>query len=111
MTTTCKLVGSAWTVDTYGVYRESLTEREVFCTVDSVTRAEFFDAGRNGLNPSFKLTVFSADYEGETMLILDGETYRIYRTYSTGDDIELYVERQGGANGKGADDGSGEVQP
>ena len=32
----------------YGVWVETPTRRDVFCQVDSVTRAEFFEGGRNG---------------------------------------------------------------
>ena len=36
------------------MWRETPSFREVMCQVDSITRNEFFDAGRNGLNPEFK---------------------------------------------------------
>lgn len=95
-----KLVSLTKTQDDYGVWRTTETEREVFCQVDSVTRSEFFDGGRNGLNPQFRITMFAADYEDETILIYNGRRYSIYRTYITRtDDIELYVERKGGTNG------------
>lgn len=87
--------------DEYGVWKETFTPREVFCQVHSISRNEFFQAGRNGLNPSFMFTVFQADYEGEVICKFRGNSYAIYRTYLTAnaDYIELYAERQGGANG------------
>lgn len=89
------------TYDEYGVARKSRTERQVFCKVDSVTRAEFFDAGRQGLNPEYRITMFYGDYSGETVLGYKGRFYSVYRTYQAKTDIiELYVERQGGTNGK-----------
>ena len=46
--------------------------------------------------------MFAWDYQGEPMLRYSGKTYSIYRTYvSKTDEIELYVERKGGTNGKG----------
>lgn len=75
--------------------------REVFCQVESVTRAEFFEGGRSGLNPAFVFIVFAEDYEGEDLCEYEGKPYGIYRTYRTEDDyMELYVERKGGTNGK-----------
>ena len=72
------------------------------CYVDSVTRSEFFDAGRNGLNPEFVFRVFFADYEGESILEYNGNRYGIYRTYNNAsDEVELYAERKGGTNGNG----------
>lgn len=86
--------------DAYGVWVESPTSRMVFCQVDSVTRAEFFEGGRNGLNPEFRMTMFFGDYNGEKLLSYNGQTYSIYRTYQgKNDTIELYVERKGGTNG------------
>lgn len=87
--------------DEYGVWRETFMPREVFCQVHSVTRSEFFQAGRNGLNPTFMFTVFQADYEGEEVCSFRGKDYSIYRTYlpANADYIELYAERKGGTNG------------
>lgn len=98
---TVKLISTTKQQDAYGVWRTTETEREVFCQVDSVTRAEFFDGGRNGLNPQFRVTMFMDDYEDEAILEYRGKRYAIYRTYQNrNDDIELYVERKGGTNGK-----------
>ena len=86
--------------DDYGVWRETEQGRDVYCQVDSVTRAEFFEGGRSGLNPEFKFTVFYADYQGEKTLVYNGKAYSIYRTYMGRNDyLELYAERKGGTNG------------
>ena len=92
------------TQDRLGVWQETLTERTVFCQWHSVTRAEFFDAGRNGLNPEFQFTIFHGDYAGETLCRYAGQAYSIYRTYRgpNSDYLELYVERKGGSNGAAA---------
>lgn len=98
------LLKTAITVDDYGVERISKTSREVFCQVDSVTRAEFFEGGRNGLNPEYRITMFAPDYEGEAELIYKDLTYSVYRTYQgRNDTLELYVERKGGSNGHNTD--------
>lgn len=73
--------------------------REVFCQVDSVTQSEFFEGGRNGLNPEYRFTMFAADYQGERTVEYKQRTYGIYRTYQPRTDIiELYAERKGGTN-------------
>lgn len=88
------------TQNQYGVWEKITTERQVFCQVDSVTRAEFFEAGRNGLNPEYRFTVFFDDYQGEETCVYKGKAYGIYRTYhSSTDKLELYVQRKGGTNG------------
>lgn len=86
--------------DEYGVWRTAETERTVFCDVSSVTANEFFEGGRNGLNPEYRMTMFNGDYGGERTLEYNGDRYAIYRTYlKRNDELELYVERKGGTNG------------
>lgn len=95
------LVSATQTQDEYGVWTDDETARDIFCQVDSVTRAEFFEGGRNGLNPQFRFTVFAGDYNGETLVFFKGKPYSVYRTFlSRTDKLELYVERKGGTNGK-----------
>lgn len=93
------------------------TPREVFCKTSGITRREFFDGGRNGLNPERVFYVFAEDYEGETIIEHEGKRYSVYRTFKSDnntyvspnmqsrqelmqDYIELYVERKGGTDGK-----------
>ena len=95
------LVNESQTQDENGVWRTTRTERTVFAQIESVTRAEFFEGGRNGLNPQYRFTMFCGDYNGETVVIYKGLPYSVYRTYlARTDTIELYVERKGGTNGK-----------
>ena len=81
------------------MWRSETIPREVYCEVESVTQKEFFEAGRNGLNPSYKFIVFFADYEDEPIVEYHGNQYSVYRTYLTKNDkLEIYVERKGGTN-------------
>ena len=95
------LLKASYTQDADGVWQPTLTSRDVFCQVDSVTRSEFFEAGRNGLNPEFRITMFRFDYDGEDLVRYNSKTYSVYRTYNNrNDELELYVERTGGDNGR-----------
>lgn len=86
-------------MDDYGINQPSETKKEVYCRVDSITRAEFYDAGRNGLNPEFKFTIFGPDYGDEHLLEYGGKRYAVVRTYhKRNDEIEIYAERKGGTN-------------
>ena len=95
------LIGIEWRNDDNGVPRPVQTEsRTVMCQADSVSRNEFFEGGRNGLNPELVFRVFFADYRQESELEYKGDRYAVYRTYrGSGDLIELYAERKGGTNG------------
>lgn len=96
------LISTVYTKDDYGVERPTETSKQVFAKVRSVTRAEFFDGGRNGLNPEYQFTVFFGDYSGEMIAEYNGNRYGIYRVYRADNEdyLELYAERKGGTNGK-----------
>ena len=93
------LVNETQVKNDFGVYEPVSETRDVFCQVRSITRSEFFDAGRNGLNPEFEFDVFFGDYEGERTVIYKDQRYAVYRTYQARTDVlELYVQREGGTN-------------
>ena len=105
-----RLISQQKTKNKYGVDVTTNTAKEVFCQVHSITRQEFFDAGRNGLNPQFMFTIFHGDYDGECEVEYAGKTYAVYRAYTVpgNDYIELYVERKGGTNGESYAEQSGQ---
>lgn len=92
-----KLIKRAITLDDYGREVATETTRTIYCEVGSITQSEFYAAANTELNPDYRFTVFFGDYEGEELVEYNGERYVIYRTYRTGDDLELYVERKIGA--------------
>ena len=51
--------------DAHGIWRSATRRKKIFCQVNSVTRAEFFEGGRNGLNPEYVFTVFFGDYSDD----------------------------------------------
>ncbi len=98
------LVATTRSQDAYGVWHEAETTHDVFCQVDSVTRSEFFEGGRNGLNPEFRFSLFIGDYNDERVLIFRGKRYGVYRTFfGRNDVVELYAERKGGLNAVGGE--------
>ena len=91
------LVSYTSTQDDYGVWKKTKAEKDVFCSVDSVSASEYFEGGRNGLNPEYRITMFAGDYSGEEEVVYNGKAYGVYRTYHAKTDVlELYVERKGG---------------
>ena len=84
------------TASAHGVH-DAVTEtaRTVYCTVQSVTRSEYYNALNQGIQPEyvFKLAL-AEDYEGERVVRYKGKKYRVIRTYMTADDgIEITCER------------------
>lgn len=95
------LIAETHTQDSIGQNIPTETSRQVFCSVRSATRAEFFEAGRNGFQPAFIFVMFAPDYQGEKILEYDGNRYGIYRTYlGRNEQIELYAELKGGLYGQ-----------
>lgn len=79
--------------------------RQVFAKVWSVTRAEFFEAGRAGFKPELAFSVWAEDYSGEGVIAYNNETYAVYRTFRRqegdgSDYIEIYTERKAGTDGE-----------
>ena len=89
-----------------GFYQTGETARDVFGTVRSVTRAEWYEAGRKGMNPDVVFVPPLVNYSGETEALLRGVLYGIYRTYipPDSDEIELYLERKAGVQPSGNQD-------
>lgn len=72
--------------------------KEIFGRLESVTRAEWFAGGRDGMNPALVFVTHEVNYSGEQEAELDGVRYHIYRTYrrkNTGE-MELYLEEKAG---------------
>lgn len=95
-----KLVNETITYDEIGNPISAETYTEVFVTERAITRQEWSDAGRQGLNPAIELVTPFMNYSGQTQVEYNGERYSVYRTYRRYDDIELYLEKKGGTYGK-----------
>lgn len=94
------LITKTETDDIYGIPQPSAEARtEVMARIESVSRSEFFEAGRNGLKPEYKFTMFLYDYSGQTEIEYNDTRYTVYRTYmGSSDTIELYVTLKGVTN-------------
>lgn len=91
------LISETYTEDAIGQQVPQESRRDVFGNVSSVSASEFFDAGRSGLKPEWRVTLFSPDYSGEEIVELEGVRYSVYRTYlGKNEAIELYLERKAG---------------
>ena len=104
-----RLISQTKAQDENGVWRSRETARDVFCNVKSVTAKDFFEGGRNGLNPAYVFTMFFPEYSGETVVEYNGQRYAVYRVYrKSTDTLELHVQRKGGTNARGKENGQTE---
>ena len=87
------LIAETWTVDDYGIMRPTHYKRQVYCQVNSVTGAEWFEGSRQGLNPEYRLIMTADDYNNEKLAELNGLPLSIYRAYKgRNNTVELYAE-------------------
>lgn len=94
MTDVVTLVKQTITTDRFGNEIATESTRKLYCEVDSISQSEFYSAANTELNPEYRFSVFFGDYQGEEICVYKGTRYSIYRTYRTGDYMELYAERK-----------------
>lgn len=76
--------------DRLGQVIYTVTETNLIAERIPVTRSEYFTAAQLGIAADCAFEVSAFDYEGQTALIYNGKTYRIYRSYENDDIVELY---------------------
>ena len=88
----------ALTITTTSLGMEESTEvlRDVYAEVSSITQTEFYAARDTQIKPEYRFRVFFGDYNGEEILEYQNKRYGIYRTFRSGDYMELYAERKVG---------------
>lgn len=89
-----KLISTTLTKDIYGVGQPSETERTAYAFMNNVSGKEWFEGGRIGVNPDMRFTMFAPEYNNEEIIEYNGARYGVYRTYTDGDWIDLYVEKR-----------------
>ena len=71
-------------------------ETQVFCDCLSASQSEFFRAAQSDITPEYQVKMWSFDYNEEKRCRYNGVEFDIYRTYKTGDLVELYLSRRSG---------------
>lgn len=72
------------------------TYRQVFAKLRSVSLTEWNMAGQLGNSASIQAVIWSFEYHGEEVVLIGERRYHVYRTYDTGDRMELYLEEMVG---------------
>lgn len=90
------LVSQTVVYDSIGQAVPTETLRKVFARVRSVSLNEWSQASQLGLSASYEAIVWDHEYHGEEFVEIEDRRYHVYRTYSTGDRIELYLEEMVG---------------
>lgn len=92
------LIAQSYQQNDLGEQISTETTVEVLAHIQSVTRAEWFSGGKNGLQPSLVAITPRVNYSGQKIAAWDGQRYAVYRTYfpEDSDEIELYLEERVG---------------
>lgn len=73
------------------------SEREVPAKITSTTQSEFFQAGQAGMRAEYLFEINPAEYQGERLVIYEGDELSIYRKYQSEiDKLELYAGKEVG---------------
>ena len=78
------------------------TRRRVKCQELSLTQADIYQSGGEGLNPEAKLLIpYDRDYRGERELIYRGERWKVIRSdpYKEWNGVILAIRRKTGNSG------------
>ena len=102
MMTSCELI--AFSPDAHEVGTAATeTRRRVKCQEMSLTQADIYQAGGEGLSPEAKILIpYDRDYKGERELIYRGERWKVIRNdpYKEWNGVILAIRRtQGNASG------------
>lgn len=92
------LIQETYIQDSLGQRIPSESKSEILVSTGDINRSEWFNAGRNGLNPEIMLMTAAVNYSGEKIIEYGNVRYGIYRIYhkKESDEIELYLHLKGG---------------
>lgn len=73
------------TADAAGYVTKVASSRTVFCTfVKGVSRAEFYEATRSGIQLNATVELWEDDYQDEEFMEFNNVEYKVTRVYATG---------------------------
>lgn len=82
-------------VDVYGDPTIEESTRDVFARLGSIGQQEFYQAHAAGLKPEIKFVLADhLDYEGENLVLYEGQRYRVLRTFRKGQELEITVYQE-----------------
>lgn len=90
------LVSTYYTEDDIGQNVSVEQAVNVLCRLRSVSMTEWSQASQLGLSASYQAVMWAAEYHGEEYVDIDSKRYHVYRTYDSGDRVELYLEEMTG---------------
>lgn len=82
------------------LFADDGTTRNVFCGLRSIGQQEFYQSSATDFHPELKFVLADyLEYENEALVEHNGQRYRVLRTYRTGQELEIVVERASAEEG------------
>ena len=98
--TVITLVKQEYSKNDFGAPIPVETSRDVFCSLKSVGRSDFYAAGQAGLALDHVFITDPVNYDGEQIIVYLGVRYEVTRTYqSSANTLEIYVGHKVGVFG------------
>lgn len=95
-----KLIKKTYTQNEDKALVETETATDVFCSVRSVGRNDFYSASQLGMDLQYVFLTNPVNYNGESIVEYEGERYGVSRTYQPSADVlEIYAGTEVGAYG------------
>lgn len=85
------LVSYVVTFDDIGNQIEQEVERKTYCEIQNITMNEFYKAREQKIGVKYCVKINVFDYRAEKHVKFRGEKFKVIRTYTTGDMLELYL--------------------
>lgn len=71
---------------------ERMPRRRVFCTFEEgVSQSEFYQADKAGLQASASVELWTADYEGEELVLFADRYFRVIRAFQSSFDCKTLI--------------------
>lgn len=71
---------------------ERMPRRMVYCTfVEGVSKSEFYQADKAGLQANASVELWTADYNGEDLVLFAGRYFRVIRAFQSGFDYKTLI--------------------
>lgn len=92
------LITHTYTSDTIGQRIPTDVEKTVIGYKSAIGGQEFHEAGLRGIQPQFKVELWTSEYNGAQIVKINNVKYSVYRTYENNNGkTELYLELRVGA--------------
>lgn len=86
-----ELISNQIEEDSIGNQIEKEIIRKTYCELKDITQNEFYRAKELKIGVKYCLLINSFDYHGESHARFKGDKFKVIRTYSKGDKLELYI--------------------